>query len=54
VEPDEVGCCGTGVDGLYSGAGLAGLLGCLIPFFFGLFFSRPRLSRLPIGILREL
>ena len=40
-------CGGTG--GLYSGAaGLDGLLDGLICVFFGFFFSRPRLSRLPI------
>jgi len=48
VEPDEVGCCVVGAGGLYSGPGLAGLLGCFIPVFLGFFFSRPRLSRLPI------
>jgi hypothetical protein len=36
------------VTGLYSGAGLAGPLNGLLTFFFGFFFSRPRLSRLPM------
>jgi hypothetical protein len=38
---------GGGEVGLYSGLGLAGVFNCLI-VFFGFFFSRPRLSRLPI------
>src|SRR5262249_45485870 len=40
------GCNGTA--GLYCGAGLAGLLNGLI-CFLGFFFSRPRLSRLPMA-----
>jgi hypothetical protein len=42
--------CGgdVGAAGLYSVAGFAGLLNVLICFFFGFFFSRPRLSRLPM------
>jgi hypothetical protein len=39
---------GGGEVGLYSGLGFAGVLNCLIPVFFGFFFSRPRLSRLPM------
>ncbi len=39
---------GGGAVGLYSGFGFAGVLNCLIPVFFGFFFSRPRLSRLPM------
>jgi hypothetical protein len=39
---------GGGDVGLYSGLGFAGVLNCLIPVFFGFFFSRPRLSRLPM------
>ena len=44
------GGCGT-TAGLYSGAGrAAGLFGSLISFFFGFFFSRPRVSRLPMTL----
>jgi hypothetical protein len=43
-----VGCAGAG---LYSGAGLAGVLNGLMSFFFGFFFSRPPLSRLPMYFL---
>jgi hypothetical protein len=39
---------GGGEVGLYSGLGFAGVLNCLIPVFFAFFFSRPRLSRLPM------
>jgi hypothetical protein len=39
---------GGGATGLYSGAGLAGLLTGLACCFFGFLFSRPRLSRLPM------
>jgi hypothetical protein len=47
--PSSVGCGGATGTGLYSGAGLAGLGGGnLIAVFFGFFFSRPRLSRLPM------
>src|SRR6266481_2499863 len=42
-----VGCCVTGATGLYAAAGLAGALFCLASFF-GFFFSRPRVSRLPM------
>lgn len=47
--PSSVGRGGGGATGLYSTAGLAGLLTDLISFFFGFFFSRLRLSRLPIN-----
>jgi hypothetical protein len=42
----DVGCGGE--VGLYSGLDFAGVLNCLIPVFFGFFFSRARLSRLPM------
>jgi hypothetical protein len=42
---------GGGEVGLYSGLGFAGVLNCLIPVFFAFFFSRPRLSRLPMDLL---
>jgi len=48
VPSPPVGCDWGTETGLYSGIGLVGLLGCLISFFFGFFFSRPRASRLPI------
>jgi hypothetical protein len=45
-----LGGCGTaGGAGLYTTAGLAGAPFCLISFFFGFFFSRPRVSRLPMS-----
>jgi hypothetical protein len=47
--PLSVGCGGGGATGLYSTAGLVGLLNGLIAVFFGFFFSRLRLSRLPIN-----
>jgi hypothetical protein len=46
VAPALVGFSDVGV--LYTAAGLAGPLGCLMSFFFGFFFSRPRVSRLPM------
>jgi hypothetical protein len=50
VVPSSVGRGGGGgATGLYSTAGLADLLNGLISFFFGFFFSRLRLSRLPIN-----
>jgi hypothetical protein len=47
-EPELVGGCAAGAAGLYTAAGRAGPLFCLISFFFGFFFSRPRASRLPM------
>ena len=41
-------CRGLGATGLYSIADRPGLLDCLISCFFGFFFSRSRLSRLPM------
>jgi hypothetical protein len=40
--------CDVGTAGLYCVAGFAGLLNVFNCFFFGFFFSRPRLSRLPM------
>jgi hypothetical protein len=48
--PSSAGRGGGGATGLYSTAGLAGLLNGLISFFFGFFFSRLRLSRLPMAV----
>ena len=42
----DVGCGGE--VGLYSGLDFAGVLNCLTFVFFGFFFSRARLSRLPM------
>jgi hypothetical protein len=47
-EPGLGGCGAAGGAGLYTTAGLAGAPFCLISFFFGFFFSRPRVSRLPM------
>jgi hypothetical protein len=50
--PSPSGRSGGGATGLYSGTG-RGLLNGLISFFFGFFFSRLRLSRLPMTIPRN-
>jgi len=45
-----LGSGGGGVVGLQTVAVLGGMLACVTSFFFGFFFSRPLLSRLPIAL----